>query len=368
MTDPTPQEAAALEELAAAGIGEGDFDGDHAVPSDLVVLYEVLEWENAVAFEQSMASDDDDMAELPHPEIGLHLGKDPGVERSTPFVSRAGWGARAPKSVTRRDLTRNTAHYGGPSPWPSTADRSSPARFAATTDHARCPTICRAYQAFHMDTRGWQDIAYSSLVCPHRTRYEGRGKDVRTAANGTTAGNNASHATCFIAGEGDPLPDGTKEAYLDESARLDGLDAVHSDWKSTACPGEPVRRWVKAGKPAPTPPPPEDDFDMDKATFKAWVAEALDDQAVITGIAGGPRPWYGKAFEWIYKGARDAIATRTIVTSIARKVDALGDVDEAEVAQLVLQGLDPTAIAAAIPDDIAERVVSELHDRLAPTG
>jgi hypothetical protein len=281
MTDPTPQDAAALEELAAAGIGEGDFDGDHAVPAELVVLYEVLEWENAVA--------DADGDDIPHPTIGLPPPNAPGVERSTPFVSRAGWGAAAPLSVTRRDLTRNTAHYGGPSPWPGSADRSSPGRFAATTDHARCPTICRAYQRFHMVTRGWQDIAYSSLVCPHRTRYEGRGKDVRTAANGTTAGNNASHATCYIAGEGDPLTDGAKEAYLDESARLDGLDAVHSDWKPTACPGEPLRRWVKAGMPPPTgttPPPPTPVLE-DEMTILRFSAPGRPERLFIDGIVHG---------------------------------------------------------------------------------
>lgn len=41
-------DAAALDALAAAGIGEGDFDGDeHGVPADLVELYEVLEWQRA---------------------------------------------------------------------------------------------------------------------------------------------------------------------------------------------------------------------------------------------------------------------------------------------------------------------------------
>lgn len=40
----------ALEELAAEGIGEGDFDGhNHAVPRELLELYEVLEWEAAGA-------------------------------------------------------------------------------------------------------------------------------------------------------------------------------------------------------------------------------------------------------------------------------------------------------------------------------
>lgn len=44
----TPGDAPALDELAAAGIGEGDFDGDqHGVPTDLVELYEVLEWQRA---------------------------------------------------------------------------------------------------------------------------------------------------------------------------------------------------------------------------------------------------------------------------------------------------------------------------------
>jgi hypothetical protein len=280
---------------------------------------------------------------------------------ATPLLSRAEIGLRAPRSRTIRRLGEDTAHYGGPSPW-SGVDRSSAARFYATADHARCATIWRAYQAFHMDTRGWQDIAYSSGVCPHGTRYQGRDKDVRTAAQGTTAGNDASHATCYIAGEGDPLTPQAKAAFRDESVRLRGLRKGHRDWKPTACPGTELYRWVHSAQTVPQ----EDDLDMDKATFKAWLAEGLDEQAIITGIAGGPRPWYGKAFEWIYKGARDAIATRTIVTSIARKVDALDGLDEAEVARQVLDGLDPSAIAAAIPDDIAERVVDEIHARTAP--
>ena len=43
----TEADAPALDELAAAGIGEGDFDGDHVVPPHLVELYEVLEWQAA---------------------------------------------------------------------------------------------------------------------------------------------------------------------------------------------------------------------------------------------------------------------------------------------------------------------------------
>lgn len=37
-----------LEELAAAGIGEGDFGESHETPLDLLELYEILEWQKAV--------------------------------------------------------------------------------------------------------------------------------------------------------------------------------------------------------------------------------------------------------------------------------------------------------------------------------
>lgn len=233
-------------------IWPADDYGDHGVPADLVELYEVLEWENAVAHGEGR--------DLPHPAIGVPPGTDPGVANSTPLVSRSGWGAREPLYITPRDLTENTGHYGGPSPWGSAVDRSSAERFAAACDHNRCATIVRAYQAFHMDQRGWADIAYSSLACPHGTRYEGRGHDVRTAAQGTTIGNDTSHATCYIAGAGDPLTTVAMLAFLDEHVRLGPLDKGHRDWKSTACPGDPLHLWIHAGRPIPPFPPEEDDM------------------------------------------------------------------------------------------------------------
>ncbi len=44
----TAEDGPVLDELAAAGIGEGDFGHDHAVPADLLELYEVREWQAAV--------------------------------------------------------------------------------------------------------------------------------------------------------------------------------------------------------------------------------------------------------------------------------------------------------------------------------
>ncbi len=217
----------------------------------------------------------------------------------TPLVSRAAAGLRPPRSVTRRDLTENTAHYGGPSPWSASSDRSTPARFAATTDHNRCASIWRAWQAYHMDVKGWQDIAYSSGVCPHGTRYEGRGHDVRTAANGTTAGNSASHATCYIAGDGDPLTDEAKAGFADERVRLEGLDKGHRDWKPTKCPGDDLYGWVHGGQPVPSPPRPtvpQEDDDMrivkcfeDQSAARRWLLVTGSVYSVLTKEPKGDR-------------------------------------------------------------------------------
>lgn len=259
-----------------------DAGDEGGVPAELVELYEVLEWENAVA---DAAGDD-----LPHPEIGVPPANDPGVEQSTPFVTRAGWGARDPVCVsTSIKPEGDTLHYGGPSPW-SGVDRSSAARFLATADHARCPTIMRAYQNFHLDSRGWCDFAYSSAVCPHGTRYEGRGPGVRTAAQGTNDGNLRSYATVGLWGDGDPLTDPAKLAYLDEGARLARLRWGHRDWKSTACPGDPAYAWRVAGFPSPSspPPPPEDDFDMrtDAEIVALIVKGVWNAVAVSDGVPG----------------------------------------------------------------------------------
>lgn len=154
-----------------------------------------------------------------------------------------------------------TAHYGGRSPW-GVADRSGSDVFRDSTDHARCPTIVRAWHAYHL-SKGWFGLAYTSAVCPHGHRFEGRGPGHRTGAQGTNDGNRRSYATVYVAGQGDPLTDEAKIALLDEEIRL-GVDFewVHSDWKPTACPGDKVRAWKAEGwqpptgtEAPPTPPP-----------------------------------------------------------------------------------------------------------------
>ncbi|NIR41385.1 MAG: hypothetical protein GWN07_36575, partial [Actinobacteria bacterium] len=238
---------------------------------------------------------------------------------ATPLVSRAGWGAREPRSITRRDLSMNTAHYGGPSPWGTNVNRSTPTMFAATTDHNRCATIVRAYQAFHMDNRGWVDIAYSSLVCPHGTRYEGRGKDVRTAAQGS-AGNDVSHATCYIAGDGDPLTAGARLAFEDEDDRLDPLLKGHRDWMLTACPGDPLYQWVY------TRTPEEDDMEYTLAEIGDEVERRLN---TFAGKRWGAKPALTIS-EAMGKWASDPAAVNLprIQAKLDQLLAAVGQIDD----------------------------------------
>lgn len=184
---------------------------------------------------------------------------------SSPLHSRASWGARPRKAVPGAIRSEGvTAHYGGPSPWPSSASRASAAAFRDSTDHARCASILRAWQSYHMDGRGWNDLAYNSAVCPHGHRYEGRGVGVRSGANGTNDGNARSEAVVYIAGGSDPLTVEAKLAFLDEAVRMEApsLRWDHSDWKPTACAGDPIREWERTGwaRPgdvaAPAPPAP----------------------------------------------------------------------------------------------------------------
>lgn len=82
-------------------------------------------------------------------EQGLNLG----------IVSRASWGARAPRCRDRTGVRKATVHH--------TA--------GANDDRTPVPVQLRQIQAFHMNTRGWCDIAYNFLVSRDGRVFEGRG-------------------------------------------------------------------------------------------------------------------------------------------------------------------------------------------------
>lgn len=154
------------------------------------------------------------------------------------FVSRAEWGARAPRSRS----TNITPQYGGVTV--HYVDGVPVAR----SNHADCAGQVRGIQNYHMDSHGWADIAYTYLTCVHGYVFEGRGPGYRTAANGTSSGNQNWYAVCGLVGGApgtyDPVTSGLIDAFHWSISTLrsvgDAADGInrHMDHKATACPGQ----------------------------------------------------------------------------------------------------------------------------------
>lgn len=217
---------------------EGE-EADHTVPGDLLELHEILE---ATGMRQ--------IPKVPNTvEELLALADLPPN-----FVPRAAWGALNPTSrVALRTAEGNTAHYEGPR--------------TGVYPHSSCASKVRGIQRFHMEGRGWGDIAYNFIICPHGYIFEGRGFGIRSAANGTNEGNGKSYAHCVLIGEGDAFTVEAQSGLANSFGYCRHRGSgdrrwVHSDWKATKCPDVPITNFVRGGMnvgggvtPAPVPPP-----------------------------------------------------------------------------------------------------------------
>jgi hypothetical protein len=208
------------------------------------------------------------------------------------LVTRSQWGARAyrtPNGATPYSRPRRGVklHYLG----------------TAYTDrtHDKCDDYVRQIQAQHMDGNGWSDIGYSFVVCTHGYVYEGRGLKRRNSANGSTTLNDQDYAVLLMVGSsGLTKPtaaqlDGTRDAidYCRTAGPAGPWLGGHRDGYATACPGDAVYTWAKAGAPRPaaaTPPQtatPQEATEMklsDAVTLGAWVPKEWPDDK---GLADG---------------------------------------------------------------------------------
>ncbi|MGP4048790.1 peptidoglycan recognition protein family protein [Streptomyces sp. 2A115] len=166
------------------------------------------------------------------------------------LVSRAQWGARAyrtPNGATPYSRARRGVklHYLGTA--------------YSNRDHGQCDDYVRQIQSQHMDGNGWSDIGYSFVVCTHGYVYEGRGLRRRNSANGNTTLNDQDYAVLLMVGSSgltkptDAQLHGARDAI--DHCRTQGPAGTwlggHRDGHATACPGEYVYVWAKAGAPRP---------------------------------------------------------------------------------------------------------------------
>lgn len=150
----------------------------------------------------------------------------------------------------------------------------------------------RAIQQYHMDSKGWSDIAYSFCVDDNGDIYEGRGAGI--AGGHTKNRNSVSHAICLMGNfHQRPVP----RSAMQSAAALAALGIDRGWWTgwtsghrnapgaSTSCPGDYAMRAFTDLRALTDlyrsqPPAQEDDvrFTVDEAA--AYVREAY------TQIAG----------------------------------------------------------------------------------
>jgi hypothetical protein len=221
------------------------------------------------------------------------------VARRTGHVSRAAAGLRAPRSVSRNITPARGGvgvHYGGP------AQR--------LTSHAQCIARWKFWQDFHMSpgwagtSNGGADIAYNFGFCDHGYTFAGRGLGVRSAGNGTNAGNQNFYAAVWLGGEGERPSSAALDAleWIILECRNNGAGAQvrpHSWFKSTACCGNPLRAHLPnvhnktiGASTVPVVPDPEpttpdmEAFLMSIPEEEARFLRRLAQQAIIEDLDG----------------------------------------------------------------------------------
>lgn len=123
-----------------------------------------------------------------------------------------------------------------------------------TESEADTAARLEGYRHYHVNGRGWKDIAYNVAVDQRGNVWTLRGVSRQAGANGTTAGNRAYGAILMLIGN-DEAPSAAMIAGTLYAARLwdvryDGVRFMrpHSYFVRTPCPGKPARRLLNDGR------------------------------------------------------------------------------------------------------------------------
>ena len=151
------------------------------------------------------------------------------------YVTREGWDARDPVSPPALIAT--------PAPL-LVLHHAAAGGFGASA--------VRGHQNYHLDVRGWNDIAYTALVDDVNV-YEGRGWGIRTAATGPV--NDRSQAVCALGNWSIKVPpDGMLDqlalaavmAFQAGAVDAPEYDGGHRDYQTRDCPGDKL--YAKIGE------------------------------------------------------------------------------------------------------------------------
>lgn len=153
------------------------------------------------------------------------------------FLSRDELGLARPNSISRR-VNFNSGgvmvHWGGPA--------------QGVTTLSQAVKKWKSWQLYHMNTKGWADIAYNMGFWRNYV-FAGRGAAVRSAANGTSDANTRYAAVAWIGGQGEMLNEldyRTLGTIVEELRKIHVGNEVrpHSAVRQTTCPGPDLKAWA----------------------------------------------------------------------------------------------------------------------------
>lgn len=185
--------------------------------------------------------------------------------------TRADWNARKPYprphtyvGAAAKDTL--TWHWAG-----------NPTHLSEVSNHQSCLNLIKAWQNYHMDVKGWRDLGYHILICPHGYIIEGcQGLD--TSAAHAYRENTRAYGVQFMRGTGEKTNALMRSAadrvedFLDKHAGRSLIEKGHRDmrYSSTSCPGDEIEAMVKGGhpfgsgaKPDPKPHPADAKLEVD---------------------------------------------------------------------------------------------------------
>lgn len=193
--------------------------------------------------------------------------------------------------------------------WPGMA---APINAAGDIGFRRVCSALRGWQAYHMDDRGWSDIAYQAAVDQAGRKYTLRGLNIQSGANGNQDVNVRYGAVLLVLAPGEKpsaaMIATVKEVGGEFCRRFTGSRKKpygHRDVRpaGTDCPGPAAYAAIQAGTFTPgTTTTPEDDM------------SAADVQAINTRIA---------ALETSLKTGIDGIAAR-LENTVKESTEAAG--------------------------------------------
>lgn len=200
------------------------------------------------------------------------------------YLPRSAWDAR-PARPGPGDLTVSRVK-GAVLHWPGMESRR-------LFDQADVADALRGWQAYHMDSKGWSDIAYQVAVDQAGRAWTLRGLREQSGANGNNAANEDYGAILLVVGTGEaPTPAmiaTTREVVRDFRGIYLGGTRIrpHSDVRAqytgsgTDCPGDLVRDLITRGafEPIARPAQPTEQPDTPEVFDMAVTVKDLDDLA-----------------------------------------------------------------------------------------